>query len=430
MNIARLLVLLFVLALPSAASNAAGQPALEPALEALRTALNDHDFDAVSTYLDHDFAFAGHGGEMGLTIMRQVVAGYPRTIESFEMTEQSTAGGQLTARVLFRLDGGEVESHELLFSEQGLLLKADVVRIQMAAHPGTPGRASPGSGEPTVSGESIPDRMIVPFELYDRLIVVEAEVEGVRGRFMVDTGATAALTLNSSRFPELAARGKAAQQAPHGANGEIHGAVTAEASGFRWRQLELENVTVALWDLDHLAAATEIDDLVGLIGYGLLERFLIELDYDGRRLSLSRLDSDGKAVGQLVAADRTIPAEMMFHMPVIEVELGGRTLRLGIDSGAEQAMLQTRWVEALGGSYTELGLSQMSGASENRQTGMEVRFDDLIFGGLSYGAMPFRFNDLQFPHEVKIDGLLGYDFLSRFRTAINLRKGEVLIWES
>lgn len=424
MTISHWLIVLSILAPYSHASAARTEP-LEPVVEALRTALNEHRFDAIEAHLDPDFAFAGQRGEMGLTILRQVVAGYPRTIESFEMEELSVSEGRRTARVRFRLDGGEVESHELHLSEQGLLLKADVVQIQLAGHGSMPGPRRPAP----LAGESIPTRMTVPFQLHDRLIVVDAEVEGVRGKFMVDTGAQDALSLNSSLFPELAARSSAMGDSPHGANGEIHDVVQTEASGFRWQELELDTVSATLWNMDHLAEAAEIDHLVGLIGYGLLERFLIEFDYDARRLVLTRLEADGTPVEKIAPAGHTFQAEMMFHVPVVEVQLGGQTLRLAIDSGAEQGMIQTRWSGTLEGGYTELGMSEMTGADKNTQTGMEVRFDELAIGDLAYEDMPFRFNDLQFGHAVEIDGLLGQPFLSRFRTALNLRTGEVLVWD-
>ena len=70
----------------------------------------------------------------------------------------------------------------------------------------------------------------------------------------------------------------------------------------------------------------------------------------------------------------------------------------------------------------------MTGADRNVQTGLEVRVDRLMAGDLAWDDLPFRFNDLQFGHEVVIDGLLGYDFLSRHRTALNLRTGEVWVW--
>ena len=144
MTCRRLLATLLLL-IPPVLVAASEKPDLRPALDALITALNEHDFQAVAPFLDPEFAFAGHGGERGRDILRQVVAGYPKDIEGVEIVSQST-GNHTTAQVRMHLTGGESELHEIDFSTSGLLRRADVVKIQFAGHTGAPPKAPRWSG--------------------------------------------------------------------------------------------------------------------------------------------------------------------------------------------------------------------------------------------------------------------------------------------
>jgi hypothetical protein len=387
-------------------------------------ALNTHDYDSIEPLLDEDYAYSRYQGAMARTILRQVVTQYSPAIVRYELAGIVEQADHLRAQVVLYLADESTEEHTILISREMRLLRADVASIQLAPHGPEPAPAPANSK----TNDKVPDVMEIPFTLADRLITVEAEVNGQRGRFLIDSGATGALTLSASRFPELANAGRAVEQAYFGASGSIEQVRTNVVDLFRWQDMEFYDLEATLFNLDHLERATGIDRLFGLIGSAMLENFQVDYDYSEKTLTLLRLDGEGEPFAEALQACRTtVPVERMFHIPVIEAEIGGQVLRFGIDSGAEGSMLQTRWEQPLQDSYEFLGWTEFTGADLNSQRGKSVRFDSVVFSGLSYGDMDFQISEPKFNHKVQIDGLIGYDFLSRRRTGINLRKKELYL---
>ncbi len=60
--------------------------------------------------------------------------------------------------------------------------------------------------------------------------------------------------------------------------------------------------------------------------------------------------------------------------------------------------------------------------------GKVVRLDSFELDHLAYENQSFRFNDLNFGHDLKIDGLLGYEFLSEHKTAIDYHARKLYVW--
>jgi hypothetical protein len=128
---------------------------------------------------------------------------------------------------------------------------------------------------------------VVPFELADRIPLIQAKLDGMPVRLSVDTGSRASLTMNSPfvRQNELVARYGAATESVTGwgVGGPEH-ARPARAGALLLGDVAVKDVVVDLFTGQKGADANP--DISGNLGAGVLRRFTVSFDYDARKMYL------------------------------------------------------------------------------------------------------------------------------------------------
>ncbi|MEE8301865.1 MAG: pepsin/retropepsin-like aspartic protease family protein [Candidatus Tectomicrobia bacterium] len=395
------------------------------ALESLRQSINAHDFSRLEPALDADFSYQGRDVGMSKMIMRQVIATYPHEITAITILSISEASNAWEVAV--RLEGpDQTEQRNISLSLDYRFVQADIADIQLAGHGQQAQKVSPRSAV-----ADLPAMTTIPFELAERIIVVQAKINGVAGNYLVDSGAQV-VTLNEPRFaPDLLSTFELDHEPPRGVGGAIQEVQAARDLELDWGAIRLNGLGGLVTDLSHLEKNLGIP-IMGVIGYNVLEQFLVYFDYAAQELTLFSLDDNHQPVQEpdLGNPELVMSFETMGHIPVLPVRIGGLNLRLGIDSGAAGAMLFERWQDALRDQYEFIKRDTLTGADANVQMGDVVRIDDMQLKDLSYPDMTFRFNDIA-AHDgrpLPLDGLLGYEFLKTKPTAINFRARQLLIW--
>jgi len=397
------------------------------ALETLRQAVNEHRYPLLEPSLAPGFTYQGHGGEMGRTIMRQVVTGFPDEIRdiSIQATNQREDGFEVIIQLETDL---HTTTPTLVLNRDYLILEAPIAEIQMAGH-GTSPSAVPADSP--IDSMAWPDQTIIPFELAGRIIVVQADVNGVAGNYLLDSGAPV-IMLNRSYFTgdEIKTR-PIDHQMPTGAGGAMSGVEATDKLTLKWGGLEIAGQQGLVADFSHLEKNVGVP-IVGLIGYAALEPFQVQFDYQQQELALLRLNEDNQPVAEINndSPEAVIDIEMAGHVPFIPVTIGGQDLKMGIDSGAEGAMLFTQWQAPLKQHYEFIRRDEMKGGDTHTQMGDVVLVKRMQMNNLNYDNMTFRFNDIggEAGHTPPFDGLLGYEFLAARPTAINFRSRQLLIW--
>ena len=309
----------------------------------------------------------------------------------------------------------------LLFS---VLLIYSVAAQSVAGH-------RPAAAEPKTTTADLPAATTVAFTLAKNLIVVEAEINGIFGNYLVDTGAQATV-LNRSHFGpdaiETVAMGHAPASGVGGTIDDVQGAVNLKLN---WGPIQIGGLRGLVMDLAHLEKSIGVP-IAGVIGFDVLERFQIQFNYAARELTLYSLDDDFQPLvpSDLGEPTQIIAFEMVAHIPVIPVRIAGYEMRMGLDSGAGGAMLFERWQTTLAGQYEFIERTEMRGGDKNVQMGDVVRIDNMQVQDIDYVDLTFRFNDIATPSgdSLPMDGLLGYEFLKTWPTAINFRTRELLVW--
>jgi hypothetical protein len=394
--------------------------AIAATLEVLREAVNRHDFAGLESQLAPDFAYAGYDGMMGRRIMERVVDGFPQAIDRIVVDRVDRRGDTIELAVTLHLER-ETSERRIALDSDYRIVEAAIADIQLAGH----GNPSPPQPQ---SDPALPDRTVIPFRLVDRIIIVQAEVAGVAGNFVLDSGAPS-LILNRRYFTDAGLQTRDLDHPnPTGAGGEMTEVRAAIGLELRWDDIRMDDQQGLVTDLAHLEKNLGVS-IVGLIGQSILEPFEARFDYRAQSVTLTRLDTDGTPV--ISEGDDppalTMPFELAGHVPVIAVTVGDRDLQLGLDSGAAGAMIFTRWRDSLAGQYVVVDRRKLTGADRNVQMGDVVEVERMTLGGLDYGRMQFRFNDIA-GHDASFDGLLGYQFLASRPTAINYRTRRLLVW--
>lgn len=159
--------------------------------------------------------------------------------------------------------------------------------------------------------------VIIPFQVVNGLIIIEAEVDDRAGKYVFDTGAEE-MILNSkvsnsnSVFASI--------------NGDIS-TEEVDINILKIGNLTQKKLKAYSADLESLQSYLNLS-LAGIIGTHLFAPNIINIDYHSRQITLS--DND-KSPSDL---DYSIDFDMTDGTPVCSIELNGNTFLFGFDSGA------------------------------------------------------------------------------------------------
>jgi hypothetical protein len=271
------------------------------------------------------------------------------------------------------------------------------------------------------------DSVVIPFTVYKGLIFIEAKVDGKRGQFMLDTGSPT-IFLNSYRFSNLAK----SEYSVTGVNGNIKEVHSKAVQSLDARQIKWENFDAVAFDMTHLEQLCR-RQLLGLLGYSAFKNFEMMIDYEKKELTLFRLDKRGnrlKLSSQKPLA--THPFKMAKHLPVLNVVVDNFILKLGIDTGAEVNLLHKKWERKLYNHFLTYEEVQLSGGSSQKKLSSKAVFDNMSIENQRFIRMQTLIADLSHlinNYHINIDGLLGYEFLSKGVVSMNFKKKELYFWK-
>lgn len=275
------------------------------------------------------------------------------------------------------------------------------------------------------------DKVSIPFKRADNLILIDAVVDGVQGTFIFDTGAPH-LVLNKKYFsqaPVLASVSGA------GITGNI-----TQVYQSRIDQLIIGNITYLdvktdLIDLRHLEIKKG-QPIFGLLGNNLFSSFELVIDYELNQLQVYKLDKKGNKIlndslAQVIDAQITIPLEINHKVILIGGEVNGKKLKFCLDTGAETNILSQNVSKKVLQNFEIQKVLKVSGASDQQSQAVLGILKSLKVGTTEYDQLQAALMNLDNLSEVYgayIDGMLGYEFLSKHKSSINFAKQELRVW--
>ena len=378
-----------------------------PALDQLVAALNGKSLAPVQPYLTPETRVGGLPAAYTTRVLTQLLPQYG-PIEGLRIVRQEPAGPNIRYVCALARKGTEKEVTVVLtpagqFAELNLV-PASAKKIATTF----------GPNELTT-----PPQVEAPAQLRNGLLLVEAEVDGRRGTFLLDTGAPA-LVLNKREFPAPATETTLAAAGSVGVNGHLAGLSYHVTQRFDWQGIKFQNKEVPTLDLTSLEQKLGGTTLLGLIGYNLLSQYALTLDYRAGKVLLRQPDPAAAPPAALLR----VPFTLSGHLPVVTMSAGGQTFRVGVDCGAQTNLLDQQYEAGLAHLLRRASTAQLSGADAAARTVTTARLPEVrLAGPLAFRKQATVFADMaplnQNPNREALQGLVGYPLLSQYRPTID-----------
>ena len=132
------------------------------------------------------------------------------------------------------------------------------------------------------------------------------------------------------------------------------------------------------------------------------------------------------------AAYHTIPVELTDDRLIIRTEIGGKKLRLIIDSGAESNILDSRLPNRVFENVAITGRILIAGTGNRKVEALQGNLQNFRIGEQDFGFLPIVVTNLEktcFSYSGCVDGVLGFEFLSLQKIGFNFVKRKMYIWK-
>jgi hypothetical protein len=259
------------------------------------------------------------------------------------------------------------------------------------------------------------------FELVRGMVVVQAELDGRRANFILDTGSPMMILNDRDN------KAKAIQAA------SLHGSMAGDwktIESFSWAGVSKYELPALTTDIGALEMVTN-RPIAGLIGYKFLEDFDLLIDFENLLITL--VPHGKPAVMKGWTLKTQIPFTMAGHLPVIEAKIGDKVLRFGLDTGANTNMLDLQksfeLEQGLVTPVNNAGVLGMSGSTNRTYAGNVV---ETTIGGLDFWNMRFVFSDISHLQNLvtnDVDGLFGFPFFKSGKFSINYSTKMISLWD-
>lgn len=185
------------------------------------------------------------------------------------------------------------------------------------------------------------DEIEIPFEEHSNLIVVPVTINGfLTLKFILDTGAESAI-LTEKVFGDILRLNYVREMTVMGP-GMVDSLRAFVATDIRMSLpggLKADGLNMLVLKEDYLELNKNLgEEIFGIIGYDLFHRFIINIDYDNKKLVIHRPEAFRPRRSATM-----IPLEITQTKPYMQVTIGQNdqrdTVKLMVDSGASHALL-------------------------------------------------------------------------------------------
>lgn len=275
------------------------------------------------------------------------------------------------------------------------------------------------------------EQITLPLRRVENLMVLEVEIDGQIGNFLLDIGAPY-LVLNKTYF-----RGYIPSYAKRmgGINGEGELIRKAEVKHLQIRDLYFKNLSADVVSLAVLEDEKGIK-ILGLLGLNLFKKLDIELDLKSNNISLFRLDENGIRIAPFMEDEEhgfelSCPLRIEDNIAFVEGKIGGKTLQFCLDTGAEINVLSNKLPSEVTRQFTIKGRVWLRGSEGRRTEALTGFVRNFEIGDQKIPRMRMMISNLDHLEELygqKVDGVLGFDFLASGKICLNFKSGEICIF--
>ncbi|NJK97599.1 MAG: hypothetical protein HC905_24240 [Bacteroidales bacterium] len=315
-----------------------------------------------------------------------------------------------------------------------LFLKPEVVLISQTTRISTSPSNQDSSEQPKTKAllsisqdKTKPDTaaIIIPLKRIGKLYLIEATIDGETGNLVFDTGASC-LVLNRSYFRNHVSFG---QQTPGGITGSVGTVDRVTADEVNIGNLKFKKVAANLTDLGHIENRRGVK-VIGLFGFELIRNYQIRIDYSNNQVVLSPLDNKGNLINPMhgFKAHYIHKIEELHNVLFTRAAIGGKILRFCFDTGAETNVLSSDLPKSVLQTVAISRTSRLHGSGAAFSEVFYGRMGNFFYGDSSISNMETiitYMGHLRESYGTHIDGMLGFEFISKGIFCINFVKNEM-----
>lgn len=272
----------------------------------------------------------------------------------------------------------------------------------------------------------------IPFTMAGRLILIEASIDTQVGNFILDTGAPH-LVLNKSWFRNYGNQNYAS--AGGGITGQINEVLSAQVRQLNIGKILYKQLEADVIELSHIEKSRGIP-IFGLLGVNLFKSFELYVDYQAQVVHLYALDKKGqrkKASEKPQPAKATIPFQLYNNTILIDGSINKVPMRYCLDTGAEVNVLHNRLPKKAMESVSINSRALLTGAGSQKIEVLKGSVPQILVGTYEVNnasVLITHLGNMSRAYNLRIDAMLGYDFLSLAPFSLNFVTKELSIWES
>ena len=385
-------------------------------------AINGYSVETLRQYLSSDFECSGQKGDVASLVLNATIGKLEQSRDSiakYEKVSESRGGNTLTLVYSFTYSKLGERATTFVFNEENKIKSLELLKATVK-------HADKGFKFEKPQAKVI----TVPITLSkDNLIVTQAVINGEKHNFIIDSGCSS-LYLNSKYFKEKEDKGTHVGTSKD-VNGNISGGQDViQVDSFDFNGICADSIKVMMSDLSHLENGTEV---YGFIGYDVYRDYDLLFDYRHKTLTLIDPDYTEAFLKDHKYEYDEVPFEMskvMRHIPLIKAQIDTVVLTFGIDSGAEDNLIDSGLWGQFKNNLKRATMTKLQGISNGE--GAEVHIGKLK--RLKVGDKVFKntqtvFNNISHLNpnkDERIDGLIGYEVLSRQKTLLSYRNKKLI----
>lgn len=262
------------------------------------------------------------------------------------------------------------------------------------------------------------DTLKIPLKRLEKLLIIEAEVDGIRGNFIFDTGAPG-LILNTAYFRENAVRKNRSSVGAAGSSSEVY---ETPVKKLQISNLYYENMIVELTELSHIENNKGVK-ILGLLGAALFADLNIRIDFRKNSLLLTRPPKNRKSVDK---NDGGIHLNLSYlnNTFFIPMKIKGKRIQVCFDTGAEIMVLDNYLPSSIMKNVKLNKRLNLRGTGGQKLEVWSGLLSALQLETIEWNETPVIISDLQDLAEVygkPIDAIIGYNLVEKGIIEISVR---------
>jgi hypothetical protein len=258
-------------------------------------------------------------------------------------------------------------------------------------------------------------------------MMIEARVDGQKGYLVFDTGASG-LVLNKTYFRDHIATTSADSK---GITGSVD-AETITADSVEFAGMMYTHLSAGRANLGHIENRRGVK-VLGLFGFSLFRSFEVIIDTQKSQIYLFKTDASGNRLAKQRSefiADYNQKIEVQNNVLFLKGNIGGKSLKFCFDTGAETNVIDKNSSKAVLNTVTITRRTNLRGVGNESNEVLfgnmtEFKLDKTLISNMETVLMSLE--NLSEAYGTHIDGMLGYDFISKGVFCINFAKKQLAI---